>query len=338
MTDVPGTNKLDTVSGGTTAERYSVRGYADRMKSKLNDDAPQYLVYSADRHSIVRNRRHVGGLADRLKGIYSAFLMAVATERIFLIDWEHPFALAGNLEPRAYDWQFEPHARKFSRRSEFLHLDMIDKRGDRLKETPPHLLEQEVFGGREICVININWLYDDRHLAGFDLPRTSDLAFGQVFGLLFQPLLSPDLAGRIKEVEERKKSHDGLFGVHLRTGGDKDWIDNKLDTRRSYRRLMKAAFEFANDRGSRNPLFYFASDSEKAKQSVEQRTWPHHVFTIPGPIQHLDRSQDMTRAGNDFLFFEFDLLSRCDAIIGGAGAFYSVAAMAGGKPHTTYRE
>ena len=46
----------------------------------------------------------------------------------------------------------------------------------------------------------------------------------------------------------------------------------------------------------------------------------------------------MTRQGNDFTFFEFEMLRHCDGVIGGAGAFYSTAAMAGGKPYTTYRD
>ena len=318
--------------------QFSVERYRDHVATRAGDDLAKYLIFSANRHAIHKRHDYVGGLADRLKGIYSAFLMAVATERIFLIDWEIPFVLSDNFSPNGYDWRLEPHSKKLGKRSETIHLDMIDKRGNVLKETPPDRLEQDIFGNRDSCVLNINWLYDETYLDHFQLPRFEDQAFQQIFNLLFKPLVSRDLSAEIKNLDRMKQSHDGLFGVHLRTGGDKAWWDSKLDKRRSYRPLMKAAFAFAADRGSLNPLFYFASDSESAKQAVEKRDWPHDVVTIAGPIQHLDRSLDMTRQGNDFTFFEFDLLRRCDGIVGGAGAFYRIAAMAGGIPYITYRD
>jgi len=323
---------------GEYPEPRSVARYRDRAAALCRDDQARYLIFSANRHPILKSHDYVGGLADRLKGVYSAFLMAVAAERIFLIDWDTPFALTDNLKPRDYDWRLEPHLNLLGKRSRTTHLDMIDKRGNVLKETPPGRLEQDIFGDCNICVLNVNWLYDDRYLSYFDLPPSHDQAFQVVFDFLFEPVLSKSLGNEIKKIDDLRRSHDGLFGVHLRTGGDKAWWDKKLDTRRSYRPLMKAAFDFAAGRGSVNPLFYFASDSEKAKRSVAKRTWPHNVVTVAGPIQHLDRSTDMTRQGNDFTFFEFDLLRRCDGIIGGAGAFYRTAAMAGGKPYVTYRD
>lgn len=317
---------------------YSVEDYRGRISARSEDEQAKFLIYSIDRHGIIKDRRRVGGLADRLKGIYSAFLMAVATDRVFLIDWETPFALADNLKPRRYDWRLDPYTKLLNRKPRLLHLDMIDKRGDVLRETAPGDLEQDIFGGCDTCVLNINWLTDAKYLASYDLPHTTEVAFQTIFDFLFDPQTARDFRAETKKLDKIKKAHDGLFGVHLRTGGDAAWEDPKLDKRRSYRSLMKAAFDFAADRGSRDPLFYFASDSESAKRAVAKRSWPHQVTTIPGPIQHLDRSTDMTRQGNDFAFFEFDLLRRCDGVIGGAGAFYSTAAMAGGKPYTTYRD
>lgn len=329
---------MKSLSTDGSLKQYFVERYRDHVAAQAGDDRAKYLIFSANRHAILKSHDYVGGLADRLKGVYSAFLMAVATGRIFLIDWDTPFALSDNFSPNGYDWRLEPHLKNLGKRSETIHLDMIDKRGIALKETPPDRLEQEIFGNRDSCVLNINWLYDEAYLDFFDLPPSDDEAFRQVFDFLFKPLVPKGLSAEINKLDKMRRSHDALFGVHLRTGGDKDWWDSKLDKRRSYRKLMIAAFDFAAERGSRNPLFYFASDSESAKRSVEKKNWPHDVATIPGPIQHLDRSLDMTRQGSDFTFFEFDLLRRCDGIIGGAGAFYRIAAMAGGKPYITYRD
>lgn len=329
---------MNVLSSDGSKVPFSLQQYRDQVARQIGDDQAKYLIYSASRHAILKDRQFVGGLADRLKGIYSAFLMAVATGRIFLIDWETPFPLSDNFRPNGYDWRLEPHLKKLGQRSGTYHLDMIDKRGITLKETPPDRLEQDILDGHDTCVVNINWLYAERYLDHFDLPSASDQAFRQIFDFLFEPLVAREFSPEIKQLDKRKQSHDGLFGIHLRIGGDAAWLDPKLDKRRSYRPLMKAAFEFAAKRGSTDPLFYFASDSEKAKRSVAKRDWPHPVVTIAGPIQHLDRSSDMTRQGNDFAFFEFEMLRHCDGVIGGAGAFYSTAAMAGGKPYTTYRD
>ena len=241
---------MNVLSSGVSPKPFSLQQYRDQVARQAGDDQAKYLIYSVSRHAIIKDRQHVGGLADRLKGIYSAFLMAAATGRVFLIDWETPFALSDNLKPRDYDWRLEPHLKKLGQRSETIHLDMIDKRGNILKETPPDRLEQDIFGGRQTCVLNINWLYAEPYLNFFDLPQSDDSAFRQIFDFLFEPLVPRDLAPEMKQLDKRRLSHDGLFGIHLRIGGDAAWLDPKLDKRRSWRPLMKAAFEFAARRGS----------------------------------------------------------------------------------------
>ncbi len=157
-------------STGGFPKPFSVERYRDHVATQAGDDLAKYLIFSANRHGINKKHRNVGGLADRLKGIYSAFLMAVATGRIFLIDWEKPFALSDNFRPNGYDWRLEPHLKTLGNRSETFRLDMIDKRGNALNETPPDRLEQDIFGGRDSGVLNINWLYNDRYLPELGCP------------------------------------------------------------------------------------------------------------------------------------------------------------------------
>lgn len=52
------------------------------------------------------------GVGDRLRGIRSSFLVAVATQRVFLIDWPRgtalPFPLSAGMQPAHLDWRPPP--------------------------------------------------------------------------------------------------------------------------------------------------------------------------------------------------------------------------------------
>ena len=58
----------------------------------------QVLVYEC------HGSQRCGGLGNRLEGILSAFYVAVATRRVFVIDSHEPFPLDETLEPSSINW------------------------------------------------------------------------------------------------------------------------------------------------------------------------------------------------------------------------------------------
>lgn len=54
-----------------------------------------------------------GGLADRLRGIVSTFMMAREQHRPFRLFFNHPFRLADYLQPNAYDWRCQREELRF---------------------------------------------------------------------------------------------------------------------------------------------------------------------------------------------------------------------------------
>lgn len=52
--------------------------------------------------------RNCAGTGDRFRGIQFAYLLAVATRRVLLIDWSNPAALSAALRPATVDWTLPP--------------------------------------------------------------------------------------------------------------------------------------------------------------------------------------------------------------------------------------
>lgn len=86
---------------------------------------------------LVDGREIHGGLADRFKGMVSAFCIAQVTHRAFRIDHHSPFPLEAFLEPNSYDWRIKESDRiSYSiRESRLIHLK-DGQLADNLKRIP----------------------------------------------------------------------------------------------------------------------------------------------------------------------------------------------------------
>eukprot|EP00927_Polykrikos_kofoidii_P017048 TRINITY_DN17741_c0_g1_i1.p1 TRINITY_DN17741_c0_g1~~TRINITY_DN17741_c0_g1_i1.p1 ORF type:complete len:1000 (-),score=145.27 TRINITY_DN17741_c0_g1_i1:183-3182(-) len=175
---------------------------------------PSVLVYSCQAH------RECGGLGDRINGIVTAFLLAVLSKRIFLIDSEQPVRLQMLLEPHAIDWRVRGFIGALAGLRHHIYHDkrvQFEADVDRLAAYPD-----------EILVVSTNYrmlrtLFESSELAplaanlGLPLHAPSFL-FAELFEFLFRPsahllaqlgLLRASLGG----VEDRR-----FIAIHLRTG------------------------------------------------------------------------------------------------------------------------
>jgi len=71
----------------------------EALASSSTAEAPPVLLYSCQPFA------QCGGHGDRLNGIATAFLLAVLTRRVFLLDSESPLPLQMFLAPRLIDWR-----------------------------------------------------------------------------------------------------------------------------------------------------------------------------------------------------------------------------------------
>eukprot|EP00927_Polykrikos_kofoidii_P017049 TRINITY_DN17741_c0_g2_i1.p1 TRINITY_DN17741_c0_g2~~TRINITY_DN17741_c0_g2_i1.p1 ORF type:complete len:1000 (-),score=137.92 TRINITY_DN17741_c0_g2_i1:120-3119(-) len=223
-----GPSREETPSQSTTKLADHLAGYAifhrkglDALKvahSGGKRSKQSVLVYSCE------SFRQCGGLGDRINGMVTAFLLAVLSKRLFLIDSENPLPLQMLLEPNAIDWRVRG---SLGALAGLRHHSYHDKRVqfeadvDRLVNYPD-----------EVLVVSTNYrmlrtLFESAELAplaaelGLPLHAPSFLV-ADLFEYLFRPsapllaelgLLRASLGG----VEDRR-----FIAIHFRTG-DISW-------------------------------------------------------------------------------------------------------------------
>jgi hypothetical protein len=311
----------------------------DRYVARLttNPEAARgFIVFTTDSFRGPDGTRagYIGGLADRIRGLVTAFLIAVATERIFLVDWKRPFPLEPTFRPARWDWRTTTWFRHMGVPDAILLLHMIGRsaelEGRDAGEIEEHLL-------RRVRVVQFN-------LNGFPwglVPRLFPEAggpaiFKQAFETLFQFTSPPQFANLWAELARIRQTRQSLVGVHFRTGGGNGWEDPNLADWRRYEEILHTAFTLAAQHGHTDPVFYFASDSLRAKEAVRATNWGRTVLCSDFSIGHTDRSFGAGREPFDHAIVEFMVLGSCDLVLGGAGGFWSAAALAGGREALSY--
>ena len=125
----------------------------------------------------------------------------------------------------------------------------------------------------------------------------------------------------------RMNSFDRTVAVHFRTGGDGDWRDPEMDDVANVEKLIHRAHEISSSTEGKVGI-YFACDSENLKQSVlEKYSSELEIFSNNIPLAHIDRSDDKGAVmGSRFAMMENYMISMCDEILTGKGAFAELSA------------
>ena len=195
--------------------------YNNKITAQNTSETQKLLVFSVGRHNIFAESQFVGGLADRLKGLVTAFYLAVMTSRRFVIYWKSPVALENNLAPHKYDWSFE-NARKFIYgHHDLKHFDMID-RSEVIDKTNARDLEADLFHDDPVIIMNMNsyrikfvqrW-FEENHA----MQASYNQLFTKAFQFLFNFIPKAEFQERKERFETAKAGADKMVGVHLRTG------------------------------------------------------------------------------------------------------------------------
>jgi hypothetical protein len=306
----------------------------DRYVSRLtsNPDAARgFVVFTTDsfRGPDGTPAGYIGGLADRIKGLITSFLIAVATDRIFIVDWKRPFALEPVLQPNRWDWRPTTWLDRMGVPDAILLLHMIG-RSVELEAHAAAGIEEHLLRRVRVVYLNLNGFSGE--LVSRLFPGSSASAvFKHAFETLFAFHSPPQFARLWAVLDKIKQAREPLVGVHLRTGQGNGWEDPRFADWRQYEHTLRVAFAQAAKLGHVKPAYYFASDSARAKEAVRTTDWGRTVLCSDFPVAHMDRSFGMDREPFDHAIVEFMILRSCDLVIGGAGGFWSTAAMAGGR-------
>lgn len=308
----------------------------ERMKSmkesEFLESGIQILVYSCEPYA------QCGGHGDRLNGIITVFLLAVLTNRIFLIDSESPLPLQLLLEPRGIDWRVAGGIRA---KAGLRHLSYHDKRRNFEAD-----LERLATYPEQILVINMNYrmirsLFEAVALREavhrFGLPeKAPPFLAAEIFDALFAPtqLLRQELHVLRQELDVPRGTN--FIAIHLRTG--QIAYDPSRHGADELEVFLACARRAEKDVGE--ALWLLATDSENlAQQALELPEAKSGKLRLPharGRV-HIDRSDlGETLNGATANYAEWLLFGQAAAVILSRSYFGETAAEIGRVRHAYF--
>jgi len=278
-----------------------------------------------------------GGHGDRLNGIVTAFLLAVLTRRVFLIDSESPLPLQLLLAPRLIDWR--------------VRGGLLATAGLRQHSYHDKRRQFEADLGRlasyedNVLVINVNYrllrmMFEAPALqeaaTALGLPTHAPQFFvAEVFDLLFTP--SPALHHELEGLRSQVGSpEDGRFiAIHLRTG-EISW-DPARHSKAELASFLSCARQAEAELGlpPETPWLLATDSADVASAITELDEWRIGKLRVPsqGGRIHIDRSAvGEVLEGVGANFAEWLLFGRAAAVVLSRSYFGETAAEVGRVP------
>lgn len=254
-----------------------------------------------------------GGLADRQKGIVSAFVLAAMLKRPFKAHVTVPCDLANFLPPNKTDWRITDN--EFW--GDHQQVRVIDSEGVKyIQEILKHDDLDSLFPRKYTSFFwNMELVqYFKEHRLAKQIPWLRDLSVADIYKFVLARLFSlkPDLQADLQTF--RKSAPSKLICAQVRLGGNVgNFVDSdlfySLDDFASVSNFLKGLDKDESYR------FLVTSDSEEATRRAE-KAFPNRSLRLPGPITHVDK----TKGGNacDGLrkaILDEYALSMCDVLV-----------------------
>ncbi|XP_052802949.1 uncharacterized protein LOC128233105 [Mya arenaria] len=307
----------------TNVEIY-LRNYIQEHGVSKSCAKRRYLIYSC--------KKICGGLGDRQRGIITAFLFALLTNRTFIIDSTYPCELETIIEPNMYNWL---HCKNYASNvphDERMELQLIDN--GKFKTTIPSL----DFGNWEKTVVDmrLNWLAFSKirqHNSTKELKLLKDISDEDVIKIVLDVLFKPnDRMTKAIDAFFMNTTHTGLVVcAHIRVGKNPSIPTDNTNSNRHPN--ITTVFSFLAKFDKPGNIIYIASDSDEIKNA--STFFFKNIITIKKKIVHVDRIGSMQRnvacEGYYTAVLEQQILARCDTVILTASIFGSMAAFQRGR-------
>jgi len=289
----------------------------------------QFMMYRCEAQ--VDKNRNCGGLGDRIKGIVSAYLWAIITNRTFLIRIDRPCEFDQLYEPNMIDWN--------GRRNEtFDSYDTIEIEADSaFKNRFSRLNFTLLYQKKKLIILNSN-----RNLAqsisktvhsnirekvkklGFnpdklDMPYT----FKYIYNYLFK--LTPHLNSKYKSFLARAKPNNDtkLICAQIRIGKHQhfykaNYIDVYAQSEENAKRYWKIIREnFIANISNQNYKIFITTDSEFVHTEAIREFGMDKIVFNEGPFNHVDfleNTQDNCFSVEKSIL-DFHSLQNCDMAV-----------------------
>jgi hypothetical protein len=293
-------------------------------------DKNKYLIFTC--------HKSCSGTGNRQRAIMATFMVAMLTNRIFLIDVTYPVRLDSMLQPHLVRWNWLPP-----------HLNNLDTKQMKLRNKNPPVLDtpskfvamesQQVIRIEANSPVNLErqWKSADvkRYLAEFGLGRPF-MVPGTIYKGIFWTLYRPTQALTDRAVALRKQlgvDKDGLkyIVVHVRTGGGgKGWKDDdrfttdKPDNMYGNAKMVRNSMikgKIASGANESYPIIVL-SDDKTAKEKLYAMD-PVVVRYADTKIIHVDRSKgrDNDLDGSLAVWADILVMAQSTCIVKGRGSF-----------------
>lgn len=250
--------------------------------------------------------RH-GGLADRFRGIISAYKYAKGHELSFAIYWEEPFILQDYLVPNSYNWTISKGQLIYSRPSSIpIHIGSFYKRHGIDKR------QEEFFQMKTLDdAVKINSTSSQIHL--YSNAHFGDDDYYNLFHELFKPslhlqkLIDANLQNLGKEYVAASFRFMQLLGDFKDEckGGVLNNTEKNIYIQDCVRALEKLHSMHTSCK------FLVTSDSETFLNEVIHHPY---VYIVPGKISHTDSKGDTNLHTYDKEFLDLLLLSKAKIV------------------------
>uniref|UniRef100_A0A7S0ZL36 GDP-fucose protein O-fucosyltransferase 1 n=1 Tax=Timspurckia oligopyrenoides TaxID=708627 RepID=A0A7S0ZL36_9RHOD len=277
---------------------------AQRLNSEGKDVEVKYLLWFC--YDIC------GGLGDRMRGVVTMLYLAIATDRVLLLQQKNPVALNVSLIPAKINWDFEQWNLPEHIRENWQVLSAIDSSYETLQfytsgayEPERYLSIASNYPGWNAIVKDPKWTHK---FPGIDeLAKESggmhvDFLFpiGTKTLFHFSSRLETYIVGLRKYLKFLEQEY---IGIHWRAGGV--WADQ---TRHDLKYIDKVPecvkqmnLAISNNRGTKCPPIYICSDQSRAKSLLLNKLKllcgnESAVYASPFIPFHIDRSDAGTQS------------------------------------------
>ena len=282
-----------------------------------NSSHARTLVWQCRVHTVC------GGLADRLKGMTLAILLAMFSQRRLVLDFED-CAERAYMSPNMINWadnhlfnilhhdmeSITSHTVSFNlleaRNKPYLYMSLADwEKYLRIiageKQYVVMVTNMEVSLISNLSIVNQVWLRKGFDLAG--LSQLSNHELDEILGLVFRYLFKLDKE-LLKEVSKAKEKLEltgqRYVGVHIRTGFFKMKVGQEashpklLSGENNWKTALQCAVSTANKFiGNKSPIF-LATDSNFVKEMALKLDGAR-FRTLQQYIQHIERAKGNTK-------------------------------------------
>lgn len=324
------------------------QSYVDLNTGEIASDKMSSMRWLQWYCSYENGKRHCGGLADRIKGMIMALILAKVDQRVLLIEeWEgststgtHP--LLDYLEPNLINWTANPPNSSKAVQFETFTDNFGGLKSAQykiIKKSPCQFKEKRKgvrFTGNVLA--DYDYLEDPRCPGGFWTAEKVS-PYPALFWTLFRftPLVHKE-ADRLRgPIIPAKRNF--YVAAHIRTGNFTDHEDllrqNGQDSWDKYAACIKAVSKAVEERCGEAPWTYVASDNVEAKKYIRNKVGSEaKVLTADIEIMHVDlhvendeqpKDEFEATAAYRSVMGEFKVLLDSTCIIGGTSGFSRLA-------------